>query len=124
VAGRSVAIGELIKLQRTTFEEWFPTASPWLFARAHYPRRPDPRTDEQKAAEYKADARKYFDNWQTGVKRSLALLREERLERIASEQLSALIISGLLSYDSDGLAERAVGLAQSLADKLDEESST
>lgn len=49
----------------------------------------------------------------------LAVMDEERLERLASDQLKGLMAGPRASYDYDGLALDAVSLAKSLVAALD-----
>lgn len=47
---------------------------------------------------------------------------EDRLQEIASEQLSALVMSDFASMDHEDMADTAVSLAKALAKRLDKES--
>lgn len=54
----------------------------------------------------------------------LEAMDEQRLERLASDQLGALVRSDFASMDHDGMAETALSLAKSLAARLDKEGKT
>lgn len=55
------------------------------------------------------------------LKQHLQARDEARLERIASDQLAALVRSDFASMDHDGMADTAVSLAKALAARLDQE---
>ncbi len=69
---------------------------------------------------YSTAERDGFYRQRNAAQEILAALDEERLERLASEQLKGLVCSDFASMDHDGMAETAVSLARSLIKALDE----
>lgn len=68
---------------------------------------------------YSADEKNRFFARQEAARILIKRAEEKRRQEIASDQLKGLIAGPLSSYDHEGLATRAVGLADALIAALD-----